>query len=95
MRQKIAEYEILYMYQKCIHWLTVPPSLALLAYKGNMHIVYTSAYLTEYFQKLVGDIYPRSSVLVQGCFALAWINARCLPKLLCHSPPQLDRGEEI
>jgi len=28
-------------------------------------------------------------------FGLAWINARGPPKLLYHSPLQLDRGEEI
>ena len=28
-------------------------------------------------------------------FGLAWINARCPPKQLCHFPPHLYRGEEI
>jgi len=33
--------------------------------------------------------------VLDECFGLAWINARCPPKPLYHSPPQLDRGEEI
>ena len=37
---------------------------------------------------------PNVSLVGTYCFGLAWINARCPPKLHCHSPPQLDRGED-
>jgi len=29
-----------------------------------------------------------------ACHGLAWLEARCPPKPVYHSPPQLDRGEE-
>jgi len=29
-----------------------------------------------------------------GCYGLAWMNARCPPKPLYQSPPQLDRGQK-
>jgi len=32
------------------------------------------------------------SILISLCFGLAWTNARCLPKLLCHSPSSTGQG---
>ena len=31
-------------------------------------------------------------ISVELCFGLAWINARCPPKLLCHSPSSAGQG---
>jgi len=55
-------------------------------------------YLFSLFDESGGERKMRlclgNNLRMGNCVVLAWLEARCPPKLLCHSPSQLDRGEQ-